>query len=340
MKHGQRIRPVGGARRAERWFRTHTFDAVPPSATGEVAERKRRQGARISVVIPTLNEAPTIGSIVHTIRTELMDHHALVDQLVVIDGGSTDGTQAQARHMGADVFDVHDVVPEISPVGGKGDSMWRSVRVATGDIVVWIDADIRNFGPRFITGLVAPMLDDADLAFVKGFYRRPIAFGSVVHPAGGGRVTELLARPLINAFFPELAGFLQPLAGEYAVRRDVAMRLPYFTGYSVEAGLLIDLLADVGLERMAQADLGERLHRNRRLEELAPMAGSIARAILLRAEEQGRARGMLDIIGAPMLARSGYDTLATVPIAELERPPLTLLDVSARLSEAIPSRAD
>jgi len=271
-----------------------TFHVPDLPALKDVVARKRARDVRVSVGIPALDEQDTIAPICREI-VRLADA-GLVDQAVVIDGGSTDDTVRRARVAGADVVDARSILPRVRPSGGKGDSLWRSLAVLDGDIVCWVDADIRDFDERFITRLVAPLLLDEQLAFVKGFYRRPLQIGEVLHPTGGGRVTEMTARPLLMRFFPELAGFRQPLAGEYAGWRDVLERVPFFSGYSVEVGLLIDLLHGVGANALAQADLEVRVHRNRSASELQPMAAAIAHTILRRAQERGRARATL---GAP-----------------------------------------
>jgi glucosyl-3-phosphoglycerate synthase len=245
----------------------------------------------------------------------------------VLDGGSTDHTVVAARAAGATVVDARELVSHVPPVKGKGESLWRSLSILTGDIICWIDADITNFEPHFVTRLLAPLLVDPTCMFVKAFYRRPIAHGDVMLPTGGGRVTELLARPLLNALFPELGGVIQPLAGEYAGRRDVLMQLPFFTGYSVEAGLLIDLLDLAGLDAIAQVDLGVRAHRNRPLDELSPMAYAIAQTILRRAEEWGRLEVAHDHPLPPLIMPT-LDGAALHDIQELERPPFAALTAS------------
>lgn len=314
-------------RRAHRWYAKHTFhaDDLPQN----LAELKRAQDGTVSVALPAIDEAATVGRICRSIADSLMPD--VVDELVVLDGGSTDGTATVARDAGATVVDARALLPSIPAVKGKGESLWRSLSFLSGDIVCWIDADIANFEPHFASRLIAPLLTNPETMFVKAFYRRPIAYGDVVLPSGGGRVTELLARPLLSALFPELGGIIQPLSGEYAGRRDVLTQLPFFTGYSVEAGLLIDLLELVGLDAMAQVDLGARVHRNRPLDELAPMAYAIARAILRRAEEWGRLDLAHDHPLHPLLMATpeGADTL---DLEEIERPPLAELtgdDVAA-----------
>jgi glucosyl-3-phosphoglycerate synthase len=309
---------------AQRWHRRRTYGSGNLPNASELAARKMASGERVSVVLPALNEAATIGGICTTIQRRLVERTGLVDELIVIDCSSDDGTPQIAAEAGARVHDVSDLVPELPAVRGKGEALWRSLAAVNGDIVVWVDSDIRNFSTRFVTRLVAPILTDPTVSFVKGFYRRPIARGEELIPDEGGRVTELLARPMIAALFPELSGFVQPLAGEYAGHIDVLKRVPFFTGYSVEIGLLIDLLDKGGLDAMAQVDLDERVHRNRPLSELGPMAYAIGRTILRRAEERGRLRSMLDLPMAPLL-RPSPDGVVAHEVDELQRPPMESL---------------
>ena len=309
---------------AQRWHRRRTFGSRSLPNAGELAARKLASGERISVVLPALNEAATIGSICTTIRRRLIERTGLVDELIVVDCSSDDGTPQIAADAGAIVHDVSDLVPDVPAVRGKGEALWRSLSVVNGDIVTWVDSDIRNFSTRFVTRLVAPIITDPTVSFVKGFYRRPIARGDELIADEGGRVTELLARPMIAALFPELSGFIQPLAGEYAGHIDALKRIPFFTGYSVEIGLLIDLLHTAGLDAMAQVDLDERVHRNRPLAELGPMAYAIGQTILRRAGERGRLRSTLDFPMAPLL-RPTPDGVLVETIQELERPPMEQL---------------
>jgi glucosyl-3-phosphoglycerate synthase len=318
---------TNGHDRARAWFQTRTFAAEDVPSARALADRKN---ATVAVAIPTLDEEETVGPICEIIRSKLMDDVSLVDELVVLDGWSVDATADKARAAGARVLDVRALVPDVPAVKGKGDALWRGLSAIDSDIVVWIDADIRNFGPHFVTRLVAPLITNDRIDFVKGFYRRPLVYRDTVIPDAGGRVTELTARPLLNAFFPELSGVLQPLAGEYAGRRHALEQLPFFSGYSVEVGLLIDLLDARGLDAIAQADLGERLHRNRPLDELAPMAHAIARTILERAERCGRLVSTEDYPGLPLLIARDNE-LAAVDLKEAERPPLASLP-AARLS--------
>jgi glucosyl-3-phosphoglycerate synthase len=306
---------------AQRWHRRRTFGSGDLASASEIASRKAASGDRVSVVLPALNESETIGAICSSIREGLMGTRALVDELLVVDCASTDDTRAIAASAGATVYEVSDLMPEVAVEPGKGEALWRSLSVVAGDIVVWIDSDIRDFSASFVTGLVAPLVTDPTVSYVKGFYRRPILREGELVPGEGGRVTELLARPLLAALFPELSGFAQPLAGEYAGRVDVLRRLPFFTGYSVEVGLLIDMLDVVGLDGLAQVDLGERIHRNRTLVELGPIAYAIARTILKRADERGRMRWAGSLRSTPLLVPT-LDGMEAHEVRELERPPI------------------
>ena len=245
----------------------------------ELVAAKARTGTTISVCLPARNEEATVGAIVANVRRNLVDHAPLVDEVVVMDDGSDDATAEAAAWEGARVFAVEDVLPDLPRGSGKGNALWKSLHVCEGDIVVWLDADVRNFGPHFVTRLVDPLLTDPRVGFVKGFYRRPL-HGEAT---GGGRVTELMARPLISSLFPHLAGFVQPLSGEYAGRRTLLETVPVVEGWGVEIGLLIDLVANFGIDAIAQADLDVREHRNRTLEELGPQAMAILVTGLRRA---------------------------------------------------------
>ena len=274
---------------------------------------------RVSLVLPARNEAPTIGPIVSAVRRHLMKRHPLVDEIVVIDDASSDGTPARAAAAGARVVAAADIAPETGPGSGKGNAMWKSLLVTEGDIVAWCDADVRNFRPCFVTGLLGPLLTLDDIAFCKGFYERPLDGVR----GQGGRVTELVARPLISLFFPHLAVFAQPLAGEYAGRRDLFEQLPFVQGYGVDIGLLIDVVERVGLERAAQVDLGVRVHRNRPLEELGAQATAIMHTGLARAGLSTRPDWL------PVLTRPWREP----EIVEVrERPPVANLPASRQLA--------
>jgi glucosyl-3-phosphoglycerate synthase len=262
---------------------------------GQIAATRERS---ISVCLPARNEAGTIGPILECLLPLL--GRGVVDQVVVADD-STDGTADIARSLGAEVHAQSALVPELGAVRGKGDAMWRALSVLTGDVVVYLDADSEELGEHFVCDLAGPIACGDDVDFVKGFYRRPWRTGDMVQPHGGGRVTELLARPLLSRFFPQLAEFVQPLAGEVAARRDLLMALPFATGYGVDVGLLIDAWRAVGSGRLAQADLRVRQNRHQPLGNLGPMAGEVLAAIVARMEQDGRLteRGA----GAPLVER-------------------------------------
>jgi glucosyl-3-phosphoglycerate synthase len=248
-------------------------------AAPQLAEQKARQGHVVSVCLPARDEAATVGAIVEDLRRSLVDRCGLVDEVVVVDDHSQDRTAEVAAAAGARVVAVDDVLPELGPGEGKGEALWKSVAAAEGDLIVWCDADITDFGPRFVVGLVGPLLARPDIGFVKGFYDRPVD-GSA---HGGGRVTELVARPVIASMFPHLASIVQPLSGEYAGRRSLLERLSFVQGYGVDLGLLIDIADLEGTEGIAQVDLGTRRHRNRPLDQLGPQALAVLQTALRRA---------------------------------------------------------
>src|SRR5262249_44181680 len=253
--------------------------AAPGVDVAALVDAKLATGTTISVCLPARNEEATVGQIVATVRRNLVEHAPLVDEVVVIDDGSTDATAEAASWEGARVLPVDTILPELPPGSGKGNALWMSLYACDGDILCWLDADVRNFGPHFVTRLVEPLLCDRSIGFVKGHYRRPL-HGEAT---GGGRVTELMARPVISSLFPHLSGFVQPLAGEYAGRRTLLETVPFVEGWGVEIGLLIDLVANFGIDAIAQVDLDVREHRNRPLDELGPQAMAILVTGLRRA---------------------------------------------------------
>jgi glucosyl-3-phosphoglycerate synthase len=275
---------------------------------------KSRQGQTVSVCLPARDEEATVGRVVATVRKNLVEHLRLVDEIVVMDDGSTDATGDAARAEGARVFRVEELLPELPPGTGKGNAMWKSLYVCEGDLLCWVDADIRNFGADFVTRLLTPLLNDPEVGMVKGFYRRPLHD----EPTGGGRVTELMARPVLSYLFPLLTRFVQPLAGEYAARRSILETVPFVEGWGVEIGLLLDVVHRFGVQSVSQVDLGVRAHRNRPLEELGPQALAVLATALRRAG--------LDASDPPLAAELvRYDeNLAPerIPVVVRERPPM------------------
>jgi glucosyl-3-phosphoglycerate synthase len=268
----------------EEWLsrRTYHHSAFDP------ADLLARKGSTtVSVVLPALNEAATVGAIVRTF--DGLRSSGLADELVVIDPGSHDGTDAAAREAGATVVYEADVLPQFGRVPGKGEAMWKSLAVTTGDVVCWVDADVVGAGPEFVYGLLGPLLTEPSVQYVKGFYERPLAERERLRPTGGGRVTELVARPWLNMFWPDLSYVVQPLAGEQAGRRAHLESLPFAAHYGVEIGLLVDTYDRHGLDGLAQVDLDRRVHRNQSVQKLGRMAFVIQHAILRRLAAEGRA---------------------------------------------------
>lgn len=266
------------------WPRSNSFhhSEFPPELIAE------RRSASVSICLPARDEARTIGPIVEQLIA--LRERGVVDQVLVVDQ-SSDGTAEIARGLGAEVHAAVELMPEFGPVLGKGDKLWRALPLLRGEIVCFLDADSELFGAHFASGLVGPLLERSELAFVKGYYRRPFRVGSTTLPDGGGRVTELTARPLIRQFYPDLAGVEQPLAGELAARRELLERLPFTTGYGVDVALLLDAYAAVGLEGLAQVDLDVRQNAHHPLRDLGPMASAVLGTVAVRLAREGRLRG-------------------------------------------------
>lgn len=300
----------------------------PPErrSIAELAALKQTTGTTIAVCLPALDEAGTIGAICTSLRDNVLGA-GLIDELIVIDSGSTDGTASIARASGATVYRATELMPQAGTVGaaGKGESLWKSLSAVASDVIVWLDSDTRNFDSRFVTGLVAPLLDDPALGFVKAFYERPIERDEVTLPAEGGRVTEIAIRPLLNLFFPSLAGVIQPLSGECAGRLSMLQEVPFFTGYAVDVGLLIDITERFGLEVMAQADLGVRVHRNRDIAALGRMSFEIIRALMQRLDDDALVKlaGPLPDELTQFVSESSGMRPDRVSIPVTERPPLS-----------------
>jgi glucosyl-3-phosphoglycerate synthase len=305
---------------------------------------RAKRGTTVSVVIPARDEEATVGPIVTAIRDALAGPAGLVDEVIVVDSRSTDRTAAVARAAGARVVSQEEQTRGLPSMRGKGDALWAGLAAASGQVVAFVDADVQPFHPHFVTGLLGPLLTDPSLSFVKGFYHRPLRSGGYSEPDGGGRVTELVARPLLNLFWPDLAGFVQPLAGESAGRRNVLARLPFVSGYGVEIAMLIDLLGLVGLDALGQVDLGERVHRNQNTEALGRMAAQIQLTAWSRLARQGRASR--DALPATMtqFRRGGDHPLPSlgrdIVVSDVsidERPPLADADLLRLASPTWPA---
>jgi glucosyl-3-phosphoglycerate synthase len=298
--------------RARRWPSANTFSHQVFTAARLAAEREET----VSICLPARNEERTIGPILEQLVP--LRELGAIDQIVVVDR-STDATAQIARQFGVEVHDQEALAPELGPVLGKGDAMWRALHVLRGDVVCFLDADTERFGAHFACGLLGPLLCERGISFVKGFYRRPFRVGDAVLPDGGGRVTELTARPLLNLFYPELAAIRQPLAGEIAARRELLERLPFVTGYGVDVALLIDAYQSAGLEALAQVDLEVRQNAHQSLRDLGPMASAVLQAVASRLEREGRLRGPLP----SSFLLPGDDEPLLISGPPVERPPIS-----------------
>lgn len=294
------------------------------SDIARLVELKERKGLKISLAFPTLNEEATIGKEILVIRTELMDRYPLLDEIVVIDSSSKDSTRRVAERYGAKVFESRNILPKYGSYRGKGENLWKSLYQLQGDIIVWVDADIANIAPKFVYGLVGPLLENDSIGYVKAFYERPIRSPTGIASSGGGRVTEILVRPIFSLFYPELARFIQPLSGEYAGRRQLLENIPFSVGYGVELGHLVDIYHQFGLGALAQVDLDLRIHRNQTTEALGRMAFGILNTFIDRAERFDDAR-ILHELGDRHIALKVEDSAHAVVASEIsaiERPPI------------------
>jgi nucleotide-binding universal stress UspA family protein len=328
--------------RVERWFGESNFHHREFGDLDRLVRLKEQAGLTVSLVLPALNEAETIGAIVRLARRDLMERHHLVDELLVMDSDSDDATREIAAAEGARVAIHQQVLPAYGSYRGKGEALWKSLYETCGDIIVWADSDVRNWHPRMVYGTLGPLIAEERIQYVKGYYRRPIVEGGVLKEGGGGRVTELVARPLINLFYPELSGLIQPLAGEYAGRRSLLETIPFFTSYAVEIGHLIDVADRVGLEGLGQVDLERRIHRNQELEGLSRMSFVIVQAVMKRLEDRRRTRLFAESGSTMKLPRSGGGKLSleVIELADHERPPMiTIPEYLAKRAAAAASDA-
>jgi glucosyl-3-phosphoglycerate synthase len=314
---------------AEHWLEHNTFHYSNFWDFRHLCEAKEQQGLTISLCIPTLNEEATIGKEIVIFKSELMSRYPLLDEIAVIDSGSTDNTRDVAASFGADVYLAENILPEVGNKRGKGENLWKAIYQLKGDIIVYVDADIKNIHPRFAYGLFAPLVYRPEIKYVKAFYDRPLAFSQGIRPSGGGRVTEILVRPLFSLFFPELTAIIQPLSGEYAVRREVLEAIPFPIGYGVETSHLIDVYSRWGLEAFGQTDLDQRVHRNQATRDLGKMSFGILQTFLARTQSLGILPNLPELHHDLLQhqARERQFEQISHHIVEEERPPM--LDIEA-----------
>lgn len=324
----------------DKWFAENTYHADEFADLKHLVRLKEKQGLSISLAMPSLNEEATVGKVIRAVKQNLMQRVPLVDEVVLIDSGSTDRTRAIAERLDVPVHIHQELLPEHGARPGKGEALWKSLYATRGDILAWIDTDIVNMHPRFVYGLLGPLLANPHLQFIKGFYRRPLRQGRQLTAGAGGRVTELTARPLLNLFYPELSGVIQPLSGEYGGRRAALEQLTFYSGYGVETGLLIDMFERFGLAAIGQTDLMERIHHNQSLEALSLMSFAIIQVLVHKIENREGLELLEDVNKTMKLIRYEDERyyLDVQEINEQARPPMTSLPEYRKQQRARRSR--
>ena len=310
------------------WLEKKTFHHSQFSNIQELIEIKQKKNISISLCIPTLNEEATIGKEIILFNSELKIRNPLIDEIAVIDSGSTDNTLAVAKQYGADTYLASDILPHLPPKKGKGENLWKAIYQLKGDIIIYLDADIKNIHPRFVYGLIGPLLLYDEVQYTKAFYDRPLVFSEGLRESGGGRVTEILIRPLLSLFFPELTAIIQPLSGEYAVRRETLESIPFPIGYGVETAHIIDVYHKYNsLEVFAQIDLDKRIHRNQSTRSLGKMSFGILQTFLSRTKELGIiSHRETETVLRQFLASGERYSLDEKTIIEDERPAMNTIE--------------
>ncbi len=307
----------------QNWIDKNTYHHSEFWDLKKLVELKKKNNLTISLCLPTLNEEKTIGKELIIFRSELVERYPLIDEIAVIDSGSDDNTLEVAKNFGADTYLASDILPNLEPKRGKGENLWKAIYQLKGDIIVYVDADISNIHPRFVYGLVAPLIYREEVKYVKAFYDRPLAFSGNVRPSGGGRVTEILVRPLFSLFFPDLTAIIQPLSGEYAVRREVLEQIAFPIGYGVETSHLIDVYHKFGLEAFAQTDLDKRVHENKPTQALGKMSFGILQTFIKRAKALGVfEKAEHETLSRQFQAKRDQYEQNLIEIIEEERPPM------------------
>ncbi len=307
------------------WLKENTFHHSEFKEIDRLVEEKIRKNLTIALCLPTLNEEKTIAKEIIIIKSELVTRYPLVDEIVVIDSGSTDNTRKIAREYGAGVYKATDILPGLETFKGKGENLWKALYITKSDIIAYLDADIKNIHHRFVYGLVAPLILSNNIKFCKAFYDRPISTGkNKIRPTGGGRVTELVIRPMLSLFFPELTQIMQPLSGEYAGYREIFEKIPFPIGYGIETSMILDIYEKWGLDVMAQVDLDRRVHRNQDTKALGKMSFVIMMTFLKRIEKLGIIKinkSMLNEMIQYNLVHNNYKA-DVFKIEGIERPPI------------------
>ncbi len=309
------------------WIEKNTYHHSKFWDLKQLVETKEEKNLTISLCLPTLNEEKTIGKEIIIFKSELMERYPLIDEIAVIDSGSDDNTLEVAKNFGADTYLASDILPDLEPKRGKGENLWKAIYQLKGDIIVYVDADISNIHPRFVYGLVAPLIYRDEVKYVKAFYDRPLSFSGTVRASGGGRVTEILVRPLFSLFFPELTAIIQPLSGEYAVRRDVLEQIAFPIGFGVETSHLIDIYHKYGMEAFAQTDLDKRVHENKPTIDLGKMSFGILQTFIKRVKALGVLEGAehTTTLRQFQALKDRYEQ-NLIEIVEEERPPMIEID--------------
>ncbi len=315
---------VNNTDKSEQWLEDNTYHHSAFSDIDRLVQIKKQKGLKISLCIPTLNEEKTIGKEVVIFVSELMKRYPLIDELAVIDSGSEDRTLEVARSFGSDTYLASDILPDMEPKKGKGENLWKAIYQLKGDIIIYVDADIENIHPRFVYGLLGPLIERDEVKYVKAFYDRPITYSGGIRSSGGGRVTEILIRPLFSLFFPELSAMIQPLSGEYAVRREVLENISFPIGYGVETSHLLDVLHIYGIDAFAQTDLDQRVHRNQPITALSRMSFGILQTFFSRLKHFGMLETreeLLTVFRRVQVSEQQFQMLAR-NMLEDERPPM------------------